>query len=173
MDSNDRNDENRMIDVAERQDPTLTVSDHPGARVVALTGEIDILMTGPREQAFTDAAAGAPSLRVVIDMTAVTFCDSIGIGMLLRAAKAAWANKRTVELVGLHAHLARQLDIFGLTPYFRFHPDLEHAELDLVTPRAEKYSGDPLTLHPDPPTYLSEATVPSTAAEQRRAREST
>jgi anti-sigma B factor antagonist len=56
--------------------------------IVTLPAEIDMANVDALGEQL--AAAFAPSTRVAIaDMTATTFCDSIGIGMLVRAQKQA------------------------------------------------------------------------------------
>ena len=66
--------------------------------IVTLPAELDIASAGPAGEQL--AAALTPGTRVVIaDMTATTFCDSMGIGTLVRAHKQATANGIQLRLL--------------------------------------------------------------------------
>jgi|tagenome__1003787_1003787.scaffolds.fasta_scaffold19594931_2 anti-sigma B factor antagonist len=81
--------------------PTLTTEVVPGPNpVVRVAGELD-LSTAARLCRAIDAAVAAapPRPRVVIDLTALTFCDSTGLRALVGAV-------REVEIRGGRAALA-------------------------------------------------------------------
>ena len=66
--------------------------------IVALAGEID-LYTAPRLQSELAAAlAGADPARLVVDMSAVEFCDSTGMNVLLAAHRRASEQGGSLEL---------------------------------------------------------------------------
>src|SRR6516162_11590453 len=68
------------------------------AVVVALPAQIDMANAGRIGQQL--GSAFTPGVKTVIaDMTATTFCDSSGIGMLVRARKQAAANRTQLRLV--------------------------------------------------------------------------
>ena len=97
-----------------------------GCAVVVATGEID-LCTSPR---LRDTLAGATDSadRVVVDMTAVTFLDSTGIGVLMGALRQHHHRQRgTLCLVGPSGTVRRVLEITHLTKVFPIYPSVEEA----------------------------------------------
>src|SRR2546423_7869011 len=74
------------------------------------------------------AAALTPGTRVVIaDMTAITFCDSAGIGTLVRAHKQATANGAELRLLLPGPNVLRVLAIQGLETMLSVCNSLEEA----------------------------------------------
>lgn len=62
----------------------------PGVAVLTLSGELD-LVTAPRVERAVHAALSAETRQVLIDLAAVTYLDSAGLGVLLRAQRLAAA----------------------------------------------------------------------------------
>jgi anti-anti-sigma factor len=87
-----------------------------GAITVRLSGEIDVA----NATALTDAleAVSEPGRRLVIDMADVSFIDSSGINVLLRAAR--WTGDRHGGLTvgSASANVRKILEILGLTAHF-------------------------------------------------------
>jgi anti-sigma B factor antagonist len=90
----------------------LDVDDRDDHAVVTATGEIDVETAGSLSDSVTEALAQAP--RVLLDLSAVTFIDSTGLGVLVRAHRAAEArggffavvhptpqNRKLVRVLGL------------------------------------------------------------------------
>jgi anti-anti-sigma factor len=67
-------------------EPSSAVADIAPPRIVELSGEIDLAVTPRIGRLLQDAVADCD--RLVLDMTAVTFLDSGGISVLVRAANA-------------------------------------------------------------------------------------
>ncbi len=65
----------------------MTSVDFADCRVVTLSGELDVAVRGAQEMEFDALAAQAPGRLAIIDLSGVTFCDSSGTGVLVRAAK--------------------------------------------------------------------------------------
>jgi anti-sigma B factor antagonist len=83
-----------------------------GVRTVAVSGEIDAESAPRLEAEALRALQGAR--RVSLDLVEVQFCDSAGIGAVVRIAQA--AERIAVELrVASNAHLDRLWSITGLT----------------------------------------------------------
>lgn len=101
--------------------------------VVRATGELD-MSVAPRLRAEIDQAletSGAPNL--VLDMTGVPFCDSVGLGVLVGAltrTKEAGGRLMLVVVPGMITHL---LTITNLDRHFEVRGDLREA-LDALTP---------------------------------------
>jgi anti-sigma B factor antagonist len=93
-----------------------------GTLDAALFGEID----------FTNAAAVSAALRgaveestpeaLAVDMSAVTFLDSSGIGVLVTAFKAATSVGASFEVVGANRDVYEQLRLTGLVDLFGIDP---------------------------------------------------
>ncbi|MET8144522.1 STAS domain-containing protein [Sphaerisporangium sp. NPDC005288] len=71
---------------------------------------------------------GSPEVRVVIvDLEAVTFCDSIGMSELVLALHRGEAQGRRFMLAGVPAALTRLLAVTALDRAFDIHPTLDDA----------------------------------------------
>ncbi|CAA9285530.1 MAG: hypothetical protein AVDCRST_MAG54-3988 [uncultured Actinomycetospora sp.] len=93
----------------------LTIAtDHDGADVVvSVGGDLDYDSHGRLEQAVAAALDGAPA-GLVLDLTAVTYCDSCGLRVLLGAHHRAGEIGATFVLRGVHGQPARALRLTGL-----------------------------------------------------------
>ena len=92
--------------------------------VLALAGEID-LYTAPRLQAeLTAALAGSKSAQLVVDMSAVEFCDSTGMNVLLAAHRLASEKGGSLTLAAPRPPVRKILEVTGLESVFTIHDDL-------------------------------------------------
>jgi anti-anti-sigma factor len=99
--------------------------DRDGARVLRVSGEIDII--------------GAPALRaalipaledvaiVVLDLSEVSFLGSSGLAVLVEAREKAQPMGRELRLVCASRIVLRALEATGLRELFVVHPDLASA----------------------------------------------
>src|ERR1041385_6272274 len=96
-------------------DLAISVRRSPGEAVVTLAGEIDLSTVArmSKEVAGVLDAMTAPP-RVVLDMGAVTFCDSQGLGTLVVLSRKATMAQSCLVLVNVGDFLLRILDITGL-----------------------------------------------------------
>lgn len=97
------------------------------AGVVMVRGEVDLWTCPVFEQALAEgltaaAASGRPT--VVVDLSAVSFLDSSGLGVLLAANQAAGVTLRLV--VTGHA-VKRTLQVSGTDRVLDVHPSLDAA----------------------------------------------
>lgn len=96
------------------------------ADVLALRGEIDVY-TAPRlRQAIVDLVDGG-SRRVVVDMTAVDFLDSTGLGVLVEGLKRARTHEGDLLLVATQEKILKIFDITGLNKAFQIHGTVDDA----------------------------------------------
>ncbi|MFB9963775.1 STAS domain-containing protein [Sinosporangium siamense] len=96
---------------------TRTHADHA---VMAIAGEID-LYTAPRLQSeFTRLLQEGPT-RVVIDMSAVDFCDSTGMNVLLSALKRLKERGGALEVAAPRPAVRKILQVTGLDSVFTVH----------------------------------------------------
>jgi anti-sigma B factor antagonist len=86
--------------------------------IVALAGEID-LYTAPRLQSeLASVLAGAEPTRLSVDMSAVEFCDSTGMNVLLAAHRRATEQGGSLDLVGPRPAVRKILQVTGLETVF-------------------------------------------------------
>jgi anti-sigma B factor antagonist len=99
---------------------------HLPAVVVALPAEIDMANAGRVGQQLGSAFAPGVST-VIADMTATTFCDSSGIGMLVRAHKQAAATSTQLRLVVPSAAVVQALTLVQMDYLLPIYPSLSPA----------------------------------------------
>ncbi|MCX5215830.1 STAS domain-containing protein [Kitasatospora sp. NBC_00240] len=93
---------------------TATVRDTPIGPVVEAAGELDLAGAPILHTAIHRALASRPaSPKLVIDLAAVTFCDSTGIDALLLARTEAGRQGVTLHLAHPTHAVARVLEITG------------------------------------------------------------
>lgn len=102
----------------------------PGVLLVRLSGEIDIATTDFAAESIR-AAVAPPARLVLIDVSAVTFCSSAGLGNLVEARNLAGLHSITLALVGVGRPVDRPLSVTGLGGQFRIHASVEEALREL------------------------------------------
>jgi len=90
----------------------------PDVLLVRMSGEIDIASTDFAAEAIRTAVA-PPARLVLIDVSAVTFCSSAGLGNLVEARNLAGEHNITLALVGVGRPIDRPLEVTGLGAQFR------------------------------------------------------
>ncbi|HZX03371.1 STAS domain-containing protein [Kribbella sp.] len=98
----------------------------PGVLLVRMSGEIDIASTEFAAEAIR-AAVAPPARLVLIDLSAVTFCSSAGLGNLVEARNLAGEHDITLALVGVGRPVDRPLTVTGLGGQFRIYGTAEEA----------------------------------------------
>lgn len=93
----------------------LSLSRHhdAGTVTVAVNGEID-LSTIEQLEGEIRAAAGGEAAAVVVDLSAVTFVDSAGIGVLLRGRRIADEHGKQYRVTGAAGMVRQVLDLTGV-----------------------------------------------------------
>ncbi|TWD81244.1 anti-anti-sigma factor [Kribbella amoyensis] len=98
----------------------------PGVLLVRLSGEIDIATTEYAAEAIRTAIA-PPARLVLIDVSAVTFCSSAGLGNLVEARQLAGQHEIQLALVGVGRPVDRPLAVTGLGEHFRIYASADEA----------------------------------------------
>ena len=93
--------------------PGFRATEHNG--VAFLAGELEA-DTAERARAAVNAALAHASGRVVVDLSALTFCDSTGVRVLAGALRR--AGGRPVVLRNPHSTVRKVLDLTGMTEKF-------------------------------------------------------
>lgn len=104
----------------------VTEEPQPGVRVVRLSGEIDIATTELAARAIRTAVT-PPARLVLIDVSAVSFCSSAGLGNLVEARQLAGQHAIELVLVGVGRPVDRPLTVTGLSGQFRIFASAEEA----------------------------------------------
>lgn len=103
-------------------DLTLETREASGRTVIAVGGEIDVYTAPKLRDTITDlVAAGAYDL--VVDLSAVEFLDSTGLGVLVGGLKKVRSHDGSLSLVCAQDRLLKIFRITGLSKVFDIHPD--------------------------------------------------
>jgi len=108
----------------------LTLNVYPGtsgSTVIEVTGEIDVY-TAPklREKIINLVESG--SYQLIVDMEAVEFLDSTGLGVLVGGLKRVRAHDGSIDLVCTQSRILRIFRITGLNNVFDIHDTVAAAE---------------------------------------------
>ncbi|HEV7203521.1 MAG TPA: STAS domain-containing protein [Jatrophihabitans sp.] len=90
--------------------------------VVAVGGEVDMLTAPVVEKAAAAAVLEPDAVRVVVDMTSVSFLDSTGLGALVRVRELAESNRTDLVLRDLSPEILRLFELVGLRTVFDIEP---------------------------------------------------
>ena len=107
-------------------DLTLSTREVGGRTIVAVGGEIDVYTAPKLRDTITELVASG-AYQLVIDMTAVEFLDSTGLGVLVGGLKKVRANDGSLELICNSDRLVKIFKITGLAKVFVIHESPEAA----------------------------------------------
>jgi anti-anti-sigma factor len=108
----------------------VSVAHHPpDTAVLVLRGSLDI-DTAPALKANLNRLVERPTPHVVVDLSGLDFCDSMGVGVLVTAHAKAQERGGWVRLAAPSSFLRRLLDTLGLTDFMSLHADVEAALRD-------------------------------------------
>lgn len=119
---------NRPFDVL-----TARTSDHNGAAVVVLAGEVDLMTEAIGLNAALTALDRVPA-GLVLDLQAVSFFGSSGINMLLTVHRLAQEQGVPFVVVAANHVVLGPLTVTGVDLYLRLFPNLPAALRDLAVP---------------------------------------
>ena len=107
-------------------DLTLETRDVDGRTIVAVGGEIDVYTAPKLRDKITELVA-AGTYDLVIDMEAVEFLDSTGLGVLVGGLKKVRAHDGSLSLICNQDRLLKIFRITGLAKVFVIHETAEAA----------------------------------------------
>jgi anti-anti-sigma factor len=93
-----------------------------GARIVRVSGELDLATTPLLEETLADASGD----RLVIDLSGCTFLDSAGIRTLVATARDR-SGARRLRVVTADPGIVRLLEITGVDTLIHVHPTIDAA----------------------------------------------
>jgi anti-anti-sigma factor len=105
----------------------VSVAHHPpNTAVLVLRGSLDI-DTAPALKANLSRLVERPAPRVVVDVSGLDFCDSMGVGVLVTAHGRAGERGGWVRLAAPSGFLRRLFATLGLSDYLPMFPDVAEA----------------------------------------------
>jgi len=107
-------------------DLTLSTREVDGTTVVSVGGEIDVYTAPKLRDKITELVA-AGSHDLVVDLEAVEFLDSTGLGVLVGGLKKVRAHDGSLQLVCTQDRLLKVFRITGLAKVFAIHGSAEEA----------------------------------------------
>lgn len=105
---------------------TLSTREVGGRTVVAVGGEIDVYTAPKLRDTITELVAGG-TYDIVVDMQAVEFLDSTGLGVLVGGLKKVRAHDGSLELICNADRLLKIFKITGLAKVFVIHDSADAA----------------------------------------------
>lgn len=107
-------------------DLSLETRDVDGRTIVAVGGEIDVYTAPKLRDKITELVA-AGTYHLVIDMEAVEFLDSTGLGVLVGGLKKVRAHDGSLSLICNQDRLLKIFRITGLAKVFVIHDSADAA----------------------------------------------
>lgn len=94
--------------------------------VVKVTGELDVFSSPRLREQLLDVIDTGP-VRLVVDLSGVTFLDSTGLGVLVGIYHRLRARNGTMSFVGANERVRRVFRVTQLTKIFALYDDLDQA----------------------------------------------
>jgi anti-sigma B factor antagonist len=108
-----------------------------GVNVVKVSGELDVFSSPRLREMLLDVIDKGP-LRLVVDLSDVTFLDSTGLGVLVGIYHRLRARSGSMSFVGANERVRRVFHVTQLTKIFVLHDTLEEA---LTVEREDSHTG--------------------------------
>ncbi len=109
-------------------DQVVSTENHDNALVAIVhCKEMDFAASEALKEAVDRAVAAQPCQRCVIDLSAVNFLPSVGIGALLQVLNSSKAENRKLVLVGVDIKIREVLRCTAIEKLFVFHDDVAAA----------------------------------------------
>ena len=107
-------------------DLRLDVTERDGWSVLEVGGEIDVA-TAPRLREQLIKLVNDEKFRIVVDLGAVDFIDSTGLGVLIGALKRVRTHEGNLSLVCSEPRIVKVFEITGLNQVFQIHQTVDDA----------------------------------------------
>ena len=104
-----------------------TVTDHrPDVAVLHLRGELDADTANQLHRTLADLLE-RPVPRIVVDLTDLKFCDSVGLSSFVTSKQVITARGGWLSFAAADPFLCQLLETVGLGRYFAIFPELDDA----------------------------------------------
>jgi anti-sigma B factor antagonist len=107
-------------------DLTLATNEVDGATIIAVGGEIDVYTAPKLRDKITELVAKGV-YDIIVDMEAVEFLDSTGLGVLVGGLKKVRVHDGSLELICTQDRLLKIFRITGLAKVFVIHDSADGA----------------------------------------------
>lgn len=104
----------------------LETHEHGQWQVLAVTGEIDVA-TAPRMREAIIDMVNRGDRRIIVDLEAVDFMDSTGLGVLVGALKRVRTHEGSLRVVCTNSRVLKVFEITGLDAVFEVASSVEEA----------------------------------------------
>jgi len=118
--------EDFSIRMEDRVDLSLSTRTEGDRTVVTVGGEIDVYTAPKLREQLIDLVSGG-KYHLVVDMEAVDFLDSTGLGVLVGGLKRVRAHEGSLRLVCTQERILKIFRITGLTKVFPIHASVDEA----------------------------------------------
>ena len=103
------------------------VTDHrSGVAVLQLCGELDADTAGQLHAALA-GLLDRPVPRIVVDLTELKFCDSVGLSAFITSKQVIAARGGWLSFAGANHFLSQLMETVGLARYFAIFPEVDDA----------------------------------------------
>ena len=104
-----------------------SVTDHrPDIAVLHLRGELDADTAGQLHATLADLLE-RPVPRIVVDLTDLKFCDSVGLSAFITSKQVITARGGWLSFAGANPFLRQLMETVGLSRYFALFPEVDDA----------------------------------------------
>ena len=104
-----------------------TVTDHHSdVAVLHLKGELDADTANQLHAALADLLE-RPVPRIVVDLTELKFCDSVGLSAFITSKQVITARGGWLSFAGANLFLIQLMETVGLSRYFAIFPEVDDA----------------------------------------------
>ncbi|MEZ0075161.1 STAS domain-containing protein [Planotetraspora sp. GP83] len=104
----------------------VTVSQEAADTVVTLAGELDIISAGRLSEALSEEME-AGHARLIVEVEQLTFCDSMGVRLLVEFLRRTSEAGGYLKLAGVRGPLRRLLEVLGLDDAFPIYESVADA----------------------------------------------
>ena len=109
---------------------TTSVLHDEGIAILSLGGELDLAAAGQLDQVLTGVLDDGLR-RVLVDLDGLLFCDSTGLGALLRTSRRVREAGGTCVVAGARGAVDRLLVLTSMSRALRIEPEVQRALLTL------------------------------------------
>ncbi|GAA0386280.1 hypothetical protein GCM10009530_41590 [Microbispora corallina] len=117
--------------MADQIDPSesfaVSLGLHEDFIVARASGDLDYHHAGLFHKQVKEAWEAAQPAALILDLSEITFCDSMGVGVLVMLLNQSREQDSPLVLTGVPPHLGRILTITGLRAAFLVEPTLDDA----------------------------------------------
>lgn len=119
---------------------TTSVLYDDAVTLLALGGDLD-LAVGPELDAVLDEVLADGRLLLLVDLSGLRFCDSSGLGALLRAHRVVTGAGGSLVVAGAHGAVQRLLVLTSMAQVLRIEPQVRPALVRLRRSASDSPSG--------------------------------